>query len=114
MSTPVNYQLTLLDNTPEEPTESTFASVINSSKQQQQLLADTASPTSAIKVASSSRSSSSSSSSNEANLPAHAADGAALSFSGSGFAHMEKNWGAAFPEQWVWAQGTSSDGQVNC
>ncbi len=22
-----------------------------------------------------------------------------------GFAHMEKNWGGAFPDKWVWAQG---------
>lgn len=24
---------------------------------------------------------------------------------GEGFAHMEKNWGRAFPDKWVWAQG---------
>ena len=25
--------------------------------------------------------------------------------SGSGLAHVEKNWGATFPSRWVWAQG---------
>lgn len=39
--------------------------------------------------------------------------GAALQYSGTGFAHMEKNWGDAFPEQWVWAQGVSRDGKVS-
>eukprot|EP00877_Chromochloris_zofingiensis_P002881 jgi/Chrzof1/12594/Cz07g00100.t1 len=26
---------------------------------------------------------------------------------GSGWAHLEKNWGDRFPRQWVWAQGTA-------
>lgn len=29
---------------------------------------------------------------------------------GRGWMHAEKNWGEAFPEAWVWAQGASRDG----
>lgn len=29
-----------------------------------------------------------------------------------GFLHAEKNWGAAFPDAYVWAQGVSEDGQA--
>jgi hypothetical protein len=110
MATPVNYKLTLLDTTAEESTATAHTATDSSRKQQQQrhLLANTG-------LASSS---SSSSSSTEGDQNARVADdhddGAAISFSGAGFAHMEKNWGDAFPEQWVWAQGISSNGQVSC
>lgn len=28
-----------------------------------------------------------------------------LTLPGSGFVHQEKNWGAAFPDAWMWAEG---------
>jgi hypothetical protein len=31
-------------------------------------------------------------------------------FQGTGYAHIEKNWGKAFPKAWMWAQGISQDG----
>jgi hypothetical protein len=95
MATPINYKLTLLDTaSPEAP-----ATMPDIHQQQQQPAGS---------------SSSSSSSASAHHQVAAATDGAAVGFSGSGFAHMEKNWGAAFPEQWVWAQGISGDGKVRC
>jgi hypothetical protein len=100
MATPVNYKLTLLDNTaPEEPPATANPAAQNTDQQPQQL-AD--------------RSDSSSTGTDNQPPDVTVADGAAVSFSGSGFVHMEKNWGAAFPEQWVWAQGISGDGKVSC
>ena len=32
---------------------------------------------------------------------------------GQGWAHMEKNWGRAFPDEWVWAQGMSLNKQAS-
>jgi tocopherol cyclase len=36
------------------------------------------------------------------------ADGVILT--GTGFAHIEKNWGQIFPRSWMWAQATNHDG----
>lgn len=30
---------------------------------------------------------------------------------GTGYAHIEKNWGKAFPKAWMWLQGLSDDGE---
>jgi hypothetical protein len=102
MATPVNYKLTLLDTTtPEEPPATANPAAPNMDHQSQQ-------PQPAHR-----NSSSSTGTINQA-PDVTVADGAVVSFSGSGFVHMEKNWGAAFPEQWAWAQGISGDGQVSC
>ena len=34
------------------------------------------------------------------------------SVSGTGFVHMEKNWGRTFPEGWIWAEGMNNDRTV--
>jgi hypothetical protein len=31
-----------------------------------------------------------------------------LALSGNGYAHQEKNWGALFPEKWIWLQGIAA------
>ncbi|KAI0646171.1 hypothetical protein C8Q79DRAFT_926201 [Trametes meyenii] len=37
--------------------------------------------------------------------------GESPSLSGTGQAHAEKNWGASFPQGWIWAQAFSADGR---
>ncbi len=40
------------------------------------------------------------------------ADEGGTGVSGTGYAHLEKNWGAGFPIGWVWAQGIAADNQA--
>lgn len=111
MATPISYQLTLLNTTTPQGTAATVITPVSRTKQQQHQPAGTGSGDPAP-AAGTARNSSSSSS--DTDNKALAAEGAALSFSGAGFAHMEKNWGDAFPDQWVWAQGNTGDGKVSC
>ncbi len=37
--------------------------------------------------------------------------GGAGSFSGTGYTHLEKNWGAGFPIGWIWTQGIATGNQ---
>ena len=41
----------------------------------------------------------------------HSGDNAGT-YSGTGYTHLEKNWGAAFPLGWIWTQGIATDNEA--